>query len=117
MTNIPNVTLSNGVRMPASVFGVGYRAIDTAASYGNERAVGNAIKASGIDRSELFITTKLWVEDASEEGARRAIDRSLELLGLDYLDLYLIHQPVGLWRLAHDGALISKQNSTSHRRQ
>ena len=114
MTNIPNVTLSNGVRMPASVFGVyqiqdaiecqkavesaiavGYRAIDTAASYGNELAVGNAIKASGIDRSELFITTKLWVEDASEEGARRAIDRSLDLLGLDYLDLYLIHQPVG----------------------
>lgn len=114
MSKIPTVALSNGVLMPAAVFGVyqirdpkecqkavesalaaGYRAIDTAASYGNERAVGEAIKASGIDRRELFITTKLWVEDASEEGAKRAIARSLELLGLDYLDLFLIHQPVG----------------------
>ena len=114
MSKIPNVSLSNGVLMPAAVFGVyqirdlkecqkavedaiaaGYRAIDTAASYGNEAAVGHAIKACGLDRRELFITTKLWVEDASEEGARRAIDRSLDLLGLDYLDLYLIHQPVG----------------------
>lgn len=114
MSRIPNVSLSNGVLMPAAVFGVyqirdlkecqkavedaiaaGYRAIDTAASYGNEAAVGHAIKACGLDRRELFITTKLWVEDASEEGARRAIDRSLDLLGLDYLDLYLIHQPVG----------------------
>ena len=115
MSRIPNVSLSNGVLMPAAVFGVyqirdlkecqkavedaiaaGYRAIDTAASYGNEAAVGHAIKACGLDRRELFITTKLWVEDASEEGARRAIDRSLDLLGLDYLDLYLIHQPVGV---------------------
>ena len=108
------VTLSNGVRMPSAVFGVyqvkdpaacqkavedaiaaGYRAIDTAASYGNEAAVGHALAATGIPREELFITTKLWVEDASETGAQRAVDRSLELLGLDYLDLYLIHQPVG----------------------
>ena len=74
---------------------VGYRALDTAASYGNEAAVGAAIKASGIKREELFVTTKLWLEDASEEGAKRAVDRSLELLGLDYLDSYLIHQPIG----------------------
>lgn len=74
---------------------VGYRALDTAASYGNEAAVGAAIKASGIKREELFITTKLWLEDASEEGAKRAVKRSLELLGLDYLDCYLIHQPIG----------------------
>jgi len=73
----------------------GYRAIDTAQSYGNEAAVGAALKACGLPRSELFITTKLWVEDASEAGARRAALRSMELLGLDYLDLYLIHQPVG----------------------
>ena len=108
------VRLPNGRVMPAAVFGVyqvkdpkecqkavedalaaGYRALDTAASYGNEGAVGAALKACGLPRDELFITTKLWVEDASEEGAKRAVDRSLELLGLDRLDLYLIHQPVG----------------------
>lgn len=113
-TAIEKVRLPNGHMMPAAVFGVyqvkdarecqkavedalaaGYRALDTAASYGNEAAVGAAIKASGIPRDELFITTKLWVENASESGARRAVDRSLELLGLDRLDLYLIHQPVG----------------------
>ena len=111
---IPSATLSNGVTMPRLVFGTyqikdpkicqkavedaleaGYRAIDTAQSYGNEAAVGAALKACGLPRSELFITTKLWVEDASEAGARRAALRSMELLGLDYLDLYLIHQPVG----------------------
>lgn len=111
---IEKVRLPNGLMMPAAVFGVyqvkdaaacqkavedaleaGYRALDTAASYGNEAAVGAAIKASGIPRDELFVTTKLWAEDASESGARRAVDRSLELLGLDRLDLYLIHQPVG----------------------
>lgn len=74
---------------------VGYRALDTAASYGNESAVGATIKASGIKREELFVTTKLWLEDATEEGAKRAASRSLELLGLDYLDSYLIHQPIG----------------------
>lgn len=126
------VRLPNGSMMPAAVFGVyqvkdaracqkavedaleaGYRAIDTAASYGNEAAVGAAIKASGIPREALFITTKLWAEDASESGARRAVDRSLELLGLDRLDLYLIHQPVGdvygAWRsmekLCREGVL------------
>ena len=112
--NVEKVRLPNGRMMPAAVFGVyqvkdaaqcqravedaleaGYRAIDTAASYGNEAAVGAAIKASGIPRDELFVTTKLWAEDASEAGARRAVARSLELLGLDRLDLYLIHQPVG----------------------
>lgn len=108
------VTLNNGVEMPLLGFGVfqvadaaecersvsealrvGYRLIDTAASYGNEEAVGAAIKGSGVAREELFVTTKLWVQDASYEGAKRAFDTSLGKLGLDYLDLYLIHQPFG----------------------
>nr|WP_317196583.1 aldo/keto reductase [Hymenobacter negativus] len=73
----------------------GYRLIDTAAAYGNEEAVGHAIKRSGVAREELFITTKLWVQDASYEGAKQAFETSLRKLGLDYLDLYLIHQPFG----------------------
>ena len=108
------VTLNNGIKMPLEGFGVfqvpdpaqckqavldainsGYRLIDTAASYMNEEAVGAAIKESGVDRSELFITTKLWVQDADYESAKKAIESSLEKLGLDYLDLYLIHQPMG----------------------
>lgn len=108
------VTLNNGIKMPLLGFGVfqvpnndeceravleaiesGYRLIDTAAAYMNEEAVGRAIKKSGVPRDELFITTKLWVQDASYEGAKQAIDTSLEKLGLDYLDLYLIHQPMG----------------------
>lgn len=108
------VTLNNGVVMPLEGFGVfqvpdgevcekavsdaiasGYRLIDTAAAYMNEEAVGRAIKKSGVNRTDLFITTKLWVQDASYEGAKKAFDRSLENLGLDYLDLYLIHQPMG----------------------
>lgn len=108
------IRLANGKMIPAAIFGVyqvkapaecqkavedaleaGYRAIDTAASYGNEAAVGAAIKACGLPREDLFITTKLWAEDASEAGAYRAVKRSLELLGLKTLDLYLIHQPVG----------------------
>lgn len=108
------VTLNNGVQMPTLGFGVfqvpdadqceaavlealrqGYRLIDTAAAYQNEEAVGRAIKASGIPRQDIFVTTKLWVQDASEAGTQRAIDRSLQRLGLDYLDLYLIHQPLG----------------------
>jgi len=113
-TTVPTVKLNNGVEMPILGFGVfqvpdpaecersvrdaidvGYRLLDTAASYGNEEAVGAAIKNSGIDRGELFVTTKLWVQDASYEGAKRAFERSLNKLQLDTLDLYLIHQPYG----------------------
>jgi 2,5-diketo-D-gluconate reductase A len=109
-----SVTLNNSVEMPILGFGVfqipdaetekavaealevGYRSIDTAAAYQNEAAVGRAIAASGIPRDELFITTKLWVQDAGDEAnTHRAFDKSLERLGLDYLDLYLIHQPFG----------------------
>lgn len=108
------VTLSHGVEMPILGFGVyqippqdteravgealasGYRHLDTAAAYGNEEAVGRAIAKSGIAREELFVTTKLWIQDAPvEDNARRAFDTSLQRLGLDYLDLYLIHQPFG----------------------
>lgn len=105
--------LNNGVRMPLEGFGVfqvsdlaqceqavidaiasGYRLIDTAAAYMNEEAVGAAIRKSDVPREELFITSKLWVQDATYEGAKQAIDTSLAKLGLDYLDLYLIHQPM-----------------------
>ena len=109
-----NVTLNNGVEMPILGFGVyqipdddtekavtdalaaGYRSIDTAAAYGNEEAVGRAIRASGVPRDELFVTTKLWVQDGpAEDNTRRAFDASLRRLGLDHVDLYLIHQPYG----------------------
>lgn len=73
----------------------GYRLIDTAASYGNEEAVGRAIERGGVPRGELFVTTKLWLADAGYEKTKRAFDRSLQRFGLDYLDLYLIHQPYG----------------------
>ena len=107
------ITLNNEVEMPILGFGVfqipdnetekavldaietGYRLIDTAASYRNEKAVGNAIKKSGIPREDLFITTKLWVQDAGYEKTKGAFQKSLDLLQLDYLDLYLIHQPFG----------------------
>ncbi|MGQ4718060.1 aldo/keto reductase [Streptomyces anulatus] len=108
------VTLNNGVTMPILGFGVyqipaegteravsealaaGYRLLDTAAAYGNEEAVGRAIKNSGIPREELFVTTKLWVQDApAEDNTRRAFETSLNKLGLDHLDLYLMHQPFG----------------------
>ncbi len=108
------VTLNNGVKMPLEGFGVfqvpdpsqceqavldaiatGYRLIDTAAAYMNEQAVGTAIKKCGVPREELFITTKLWVQDASYEGAKKAIETSLNNLGVNYIDLYLIHQPMG----------------------
>ncbi|MFC9691482.1 aldo/keto reductase [Kribbella sp. NPDC056951] len=111
------VTLNNGVEMPILGFGVfqipddqtqaaveaaleaGYRHLDTAASYGNEEAVGAAIAASGIARDELFVTTKLWIQHAPsgsvEDDTVRAFDTSLRRLGLDHLDLYLIHQPLG----------------------
>jgi 2,5-diketo-D-gluconate reductase A len=109
-----NITLNNGVAMPVLGYGVyqipdpkeceesvfeaiqaGYRLIDTAAAYMNEEAVGTAIKRSGVPREELFITTKLWIQDAGYESAKKAFEISLKKLGLDYLDLYLIHQPFG----------------------
>ena len=108
------VKLNNGVEMPILGFGVfqvkdlaecersvvdaietGYRLIDTAQSYGNEEAVGKAIKRSGIKREELFITTKLWIQSNGYEGTKKAFESSLKRLQLDYLDLYLIHQPFG----------------------
>lgn len=108
------VTLNNGVTMPQLGFGVfqitdpaeceqavrdavevGYRSFDTAASYGNEEAVGRALASCGVPRDELFVTTKLWITDASYEDAKRGFAKSLERLGLDYIDLYLIHQPLG----------------------
>ncbi|GER89879.1 2,5-diketo-D-gluconic acid reductase [Dictyobacter vulcani] len=114
MSAMPSVTLNNGVKMPLLGFGVyqiqdaeecersvydairtGYRLIDTAAAYGNEEAVGKAIKRSGVPREELFVTTKLWIEDAGDERTRQAFERSLQRLQLEYLDLYLIHQPFG----------------------
>jgi len=79
----------------AEALGAGYRSLDTAASYRNEEEVGRAIAASGIPREELFVTTKLWTQDAGEENARRGFEASLKRLGLDYVDLYLIHQPFG----------------------
>ena len=109
-----NVLLNNGVEMPILGFGVyqipdpeecersvsealrtGYRLIDTAAAYMNEEAVGRAIKRSGVTREEVFVTTKLWVSDAGYESTKKAFERSLRKLQLDYLDLYLIHQPYG----------------------
>lgn len=115
------VKLNNGVEMPMEGFGVfqipdaaqceqavsdalnaGYRLIDTVAAYMNEEAVGRAIRKSGIPRKELFITTKLWIQDYGYENTKRAFDTSMKKLGLDYLDLYLIHQPMsdyyGAWR-------------------
>ena len=108
------VTLNNGVEMPVLGFGVfqiadqnecersvldaiatGYRLIDTAAAYGNEAAVGQAIKKSGVSREDLFITTKLWIQSDGYEGTKKAFDSSLKKLGLDYVDLYLMHQPYG----------------------
>lgn len=114
MTVVPAVTLNNTLEMPLLGFGVfqmrdaeectrsvsdaiqtGYRMLDTAASYLNEEAVGRGIQRGGVPREELFVTTKLWIQDAGYEPAKLAFDRSLQRLGLDYLDLYLIHQPFG----------------------
>ena len=112
-SSIENVTLNNGVKMPILGFGtlylndelgvrcvsdaisVGYRLIDTATIYGNEAAVGAGIKKSGINREELFVTSKLWVDDSGYEKAKKAFQTSLDKLQLDYLDLYLIHRPRG----------------------
>lgn len=130
------ITLNNGVRMPQLGFGVyqipdaaecqravedalsvGYRLLDTAASYGNEEAVGAAVRASGLPRDEVFVTTKLWMSDASYEGAKRGFDASLKRLGLDYVDLYLIHQPFGrrLRRVARHGGALREGRYTRHR--
>ena len=118
---IPTITLNNDIEMPRIGYGVfrmkdpeeceeavvqaiqsGYRLIDTAAAYENEEAVGRAIRRCGVPREELFITTKLWITDTSYEGAKRGFSNSMERLGLDYIDLYLIHQPYndyyGAWR-------------------
>ncbi|MEN9686156.1 MAG: hypothetical protein RLZZ28_1942, partial [Bacteroidota bacterium] len=108
------IRLNNGIEMPVLGFGVfqipdptecersvmdavatGYRLIDTAASYMNEAAVGNAIKRSGVSRNELFITTKLWIQSNGHKSTRKSLEHSLKKLQLDYLDLYLIHQPFG----------------------
>ena len=111
MSSIPPIVLNNGVRMPQLGFGVfqipdaetteavaaaldaGYRSIDTAAIYGNEAGTGRALAESGIAREDLFITSKLWIDDLGYEPALAAFDASLDKLGLDYLDLYLIHWP------------------------
>jgi 2,5-diketo-D-gluconate reductase A len=112
-SSIPMVTLNNGIAMPMLGFGtnslggdvcvrcvadaisVGYRLIDTAHVYGNEEFVGEGIKQSGIYREELFITSKLWVDDSGYEGTKKAFETSIKKLGLQYLDLYLIHRPRG----------------------
>ncbi|MBB1069976.1 aldo/keto reductase [Limosilactobacillus sp. RRLNB_1_1] len=119
--NVPTVKLNNGVEMPTLGFGVfqvpdlsqaekavsealetGYRLIDTAAAYQNEEAVGKAIKNSSVNRNDIFVTSKLWVSDFNYERAKKGIDTSLQKLGLDYMDLYLLHQPygdtMGAWR-------------------
>lgn len=124
MNAIPRVVLNNGIEMPLLGFGVfqippteteravaealeaGYRSIDTAAAYQNEEGVGRAIARSGIPRDELFITTKLWIQDAGESRAARAFETSLTRLGVERLDLCLIHQPFGdyygSWRVLED---------------
>ncbi|WP_048000337.1 aldo/keto reductase [Lactiplantibacillus herbarum] len=121
MTKVPTITLNNGVKMPQLGFGVfqvpdpaecetavttalqaGYRLLDTATAYQNEEAVGRAIKKSSVPREELFVTSKLWVSEFTYERAKQGIEDSLRRLQLDYLDLYLLHQPygdtMGAWR-------------------
>lgn len=126
-----HVTLNNGLRMPVLGFGVfqiadaaecersvidaietGYRLIDTAASYLNEEAVGRGLRASGIPRDQLFVTSKLWLQETGYERTQQAIDKSLRRLQLDHLDLYLIHQPFGdvhgSWRAMEDACRAGK---------
>lgn len=131
MTNVPTIKLNNGINMPQLGFGVfqipdlneaeqavsdalkaGYRLIDTAAAYQNEAAVGAAISKSGIDREEIFVTSKLWVSDFTYERAQKGIEDSLQRLGLDYIDLYLLHQPygdtMGAWRALEESYAAGK---------
>ena len=132
--NMQHVTLNNKVHMPMLGFGVfqipdakecersvvdaieiGYRLIDTAASYMNEEAVGKGLKASGVAREQLFVTSKLWVQEAGYERTQQAIEKSLRRLQVDYLDLYLIHQPFGdvhgSWRAMEDAVRAGKLRS------
>ena len=114
MMSIPNITLNDGVKIPVYGFGtyqipadgstykavrealdLGIRHIDTAVAYFNEQEVGHAIRESGIPREEIFLTSKLWLQDYGYEAAKKGIETSLRKLGLDYMDLYLIHQPYG----------------------
>lgn len=129
--DMQHVALNNGVKMPVVGFGVfqiadakecersvidaieaGYRLIDTAASYLNEEAVGRGLRRSGVDREDLFVTTKLWVQDTGYERTKQTIDKSLRRLQLDYLDLYLIHQPFGdvhgSWRAMEEACKAGK---------
>ena len=129
--NVPTVKLNNGVEMPTLGFGVfqvpdlsqaekavseaietGYRLIDTAAAYQNEEAVGKAIKNSSVNRNDIFVTSKLWVSDFNYERAKKGIDTSLQKLGLDYMDLYLLHQPygdtMGAWRALEEAQKAGK---------
>lgn len=131
MTQMPTVKLNNGVEMPQLGFGVfqvpdlaecevavtnalqaGYRLIDTATAYRNEEAVGRAIQNSGISRTDIFVTSKLWVSEFTYQRAKQGIDDSLTRLGLDYLDLYLLHQPygdvMGAWRALEDAQQAGK---------
>ncbi|KRN28685.1 organophosphate reductase [Lactobacillus selangorensis] len=131
MTDVPMIPLNNGVEMPALGFGVfqihnlidaktavsealqtGYRMIDTATAYQNEEAVGQAIQESNIRREDIFVTSKLWVSDFTYERAKEGIDASLQRLGLDYMDLYLLHQPygdvVGAWRALEEARQAGK---------
>lgn len=128
---VPTVKLNNGVEMPTLGFGVfqvpdlsqaqqavtdaldsGYRLIDTAAAYQNEEAVGQAIKKSSVNRQDVFVTSKLWVSDFSYRRAKAGIDKSLAKLGLDYIDLYLLHQPygdtMGAWRALQEAQKAGK---------
>jgi diketogulonate reductase-like aldo/keto reductase len=129
------VKLNSGVEMPILGFGVfqipdyeeckhsvltaleaGYRSIDTAAAYMNEQAVGDAIKESGLKREDIFITTKLWTSDAGYDRTKKAVEVSMNKLQIDYLDLYLIHQPYGdvhgSWRALEELSAIGKIRAT-----
>ncbi|WP_204121225.1 MULTISPECIES: aldo/keto reductase [Levilactobacillus] len=134
MTNVPTIKLNDGHEMPQLGFGVfqvpdlkecedavvaalqaGYRLLDTATAYQNEEAVGRAIKRSGVPRDEIFVTSKLWVSDFTYDRAKQGIDASLARLGLDYLDLYLLHQPygdtMGAWRALEEAQQAGKIRS------